>query len=82
MHDTIRALLTQSGRLTTDAATLPVDADLYKAGLTSHGSVTLMLAIEEAFDIEFPDELLTRDVFSSIGSIAAAVAQLRQVSAA
>ncbi len=82
MYDTIRALLTQSGRLTTDAATLPVDADLYRAGLTSHGSVTLMLAIEEAFDIEFPDELLTRDVFASIGSIADAVAQLRQVSAA
>jgi acyl carrier protein len=82
MHDTIRALLTQSGRLTADAATLPLDADLYKAGLTSHGSVTLMLAIEDAFDIEFPDELLTRDVFSSIGSIATAVASLRQVSAA
>jgi acyl carrier protein len=82
MHDTIRALLTQSGRLTTDASTLPVDADLYRAGLTSHGSVTLMLAIEEAFDIEFPDRMLTREVFSSIGAIAAAVAELRPIPAA
>jgi acyl carrier protein len=82
MHDTIRALLTQSGRLTTDAATLPVDADLYRAGLTSHGSVTLMLAIEEAFDVEFPDRMLTREVFSSIGAIAAAVAELRPIPAA
>jgi acyl carrier protein len=82
MHDTIRALLTQSGRLTTDASTLAVDTDLYTAGLTSHGSVTLMLAIEEAFDVEFPDRMLTRDVFSSIGAIAAAVAELQTVSAA
>ncbi|MCW3015016.1 MAG: acyl carrier protein [Solirubrobacterales bacterium] len=82
MHDTIRALLTQSGRLTTDASTLPVDADLYTAGLTSHGSVTLMLAIEEAFDVEFPDHMLTREVFSSIGAIAAAVAELRPIPAA
>ncbi|MCW2997714.1 MAG: acyl carrier protein [Solirubrobacterales bacterium] len=82
MHDTIRALLTQSGRLTTEASTLPVDADLYTAGLTSHGSVTLMLAIEEAFDVEFPDRMLTREVFSSIGAIAAAVAELQAVAAA
>jgi acyl carrier protein len=35
-----------------------------------------MLAIEEEFDIEFPEEKLTRRTFSSIANIAAAVSEL------
>ena len=45
------------------------DADLYAAGLTSFASVQLMLGIEEAFDIEFPDNLLNRKSFASISAI-------------
>ncbi len=48
-------------------------ADLYDAGMTSHASVNLMLALEDEFDVEFPDELLTRSVFSSIESIKSAI---------
>ena len=48
---------------------LSENADLYDAGMTSHASVNLMLALENEFDVEFPDELLTRSVFSSIESI-------------
>ena len=40
--------------------TWPTRADLYAAGMTSHASVNVMLALEDAFDIEFPDELLTK----------------------
>ena len=36
-----------------------------------------MLALEDHFDIEFPDRMLTRSVFESIASIEAAVAELR-----
>jgi acyl carrier protein len=35
-----------------------------------------MLALEDAFDIEFPDRMLTRGVFDSVSAIAAAVAEL------
>jgi acyl carrier protein len=41
-----------------------------------------MLAIEEAFDIEIPDRLLTRRLFSSIDSMAAAIVELQQAKAA
>lgn len=47
--------------------------DLFVAGMTSHQSVGVMLAVEDEFDIEFPDELLTRDTFSSIATISAAL---------
>ena len=53
------------------------DADLYAAGLTSFASVQLMLGIEEAFDIDFPDNLLDRKSFASISAIARTVDLIR-----
>ena len=49
---------------------------LYEAGMTSHASVNVMLALEDAFDVEFPDEMLKRSVFESVAAINAALAQL------
>ena len=63
-RDRVRALLKTTGWLQTDIDTLADDADLYTAGLTSHATVTLMLALEEEFDVEFPDSLLRRRTFS------------------
>ena len=75
---TIRAILVQHGRLAADANALGAEADLYQAGMSSHASVNVMLALEGAFDIEFPDEMLKRSVFTSIASIRDAVAGIGQ----
>jgi acyl carrier protein len=72
----IRTILKDHGRLSIDALALGSDDDLYQAGMTSHASVNVMLALEGAFDIEFPDQMLTRAVFNSVGSIQSAVAEL------
>ena len=45
------------------------DADLYELGMTSHASVEVMLALEDSFGIEFPDRMLRREVFESVGAI-------------
>jgi acyl carrier protein len=74
--DEIRAILKEHGRLATDISTLTEDSDLYQAGLTSHASVNIMLALEAKFDIEFPDRMLKRSVFESLGAIRAAVDEL------
>ncbi len=74
----IRAILVKHGRLASDANALAADADLYQAGMSSHASVNVMLALESAFDIEFPDESLKRSVFASIASIRDAVAGMGQ----
>ena len=74
--EAVRRVLRDHGRLARDAAELPVDADLHHMGMTSHASVNVMLALEGEFDVEFPDHMLTRSVFSSIRSMAAAIAQL------
>ena len=73
----IRRVVDAHGRLPVPVADLPDEADLYEAGMTSHASVSVMLALEDAFDVEFPDEMLTREVFESVASMARAVEQLR-----
>ena len=78
----IRRILKEHGRLSRDADTLPVNADLYEAGMTSHASVNVMLALEDHFDIEFPDQMLKRSVFESVSAIAAALAELQTQAAA
>jgi acyl carrier protein len=44
--------------------------------MTSHASVNVMLALEDHFDIEFPDRMLTRSVFESIAAIESALSTL------
>ncbi len=76
MKDAIREILREHGRLTPDARTLADDADLYQVGMTSHASVNVMLALENRFDIEFPDRMLRRGVFGSISAMSAAIEEL------
>ncbi|MGV8895100.1 MAG: acyl carrier protein [Rhodoglobus sp.] len=77
--DTIHGVLDTHGKLGSAAATIPADADLFAHGMTSHASVNVMLALEDAFEIEFPDELLTKATFGTIEAIAAAVDTLLPV---
>jgi acyl carrier protein len=74
----VREVLVQHGRLSTPVDDLTDASDLHSAGLTSLATVSLMLALEERFDIEFPDALLSRKTFSSIDALAAAVDGLRR----
>jgi acyl carrier protein len=72
----IRQILKEHGRLGTDVDTLSAADDLHSAGMTSHANVNVMLALESEFDVEFPDEMLKRGTFDSIGSIRKAVISL------
>ena len=76
MEDTIRQVLAEYGQLPLDVSSIKPDADLDESGLTSHASVNVMLALEDAFDIEFPEEMLRKKTFESITAIREAVATL------
>jgi acyl carrier protein len=77
MNETIRKAVEDHARLPVAVSTLSNDDDLYQAGMTSHASVNVMLALEDAFDIEFPDRMLKRSVFESIAAIEAALSELQ-----
>lgn len=72
----IRRILKEHGRLSADADSLSSGQDLYQAGMTSHASVNVMLALEGEFEIEFPDHMLKRNVFNSIDSMRTAIDEL------
>jgi acyl carrier protein len=76
MTEAIRRIIEEEGRLAVAVASLDDGANLYDAGLTSHASVNLMLALEDAFDIEFPDEMLQKQTFESIAAIRASLEEL------
>jgi acyl carrier protein len=76
MDETIRSVLAEHGRLATDATTIDDRADLFVAGMTSHASVNVMLALEDAFDIEFSEQMLKKSTFESIASIRAGVLEM------
>jgi acyl carrier protein len=73
---TIRQVLAEHARLSVDLGSLSDTDDLYAAGMTSHSSVNLMLALEDAFDVEFPDSMLKRSVFETVANIAGALSTL------
>lgn len=76
MNDRIRTILAENARLPIAIDTLTDDSNLYDAGMSSHASVNVMLALEDEFDVEFPARLLRRSVFSSIDNIAEALEEL------
>jgi acyl carrier protein len=69
----IRRILAEHGRLAADLASVGDDDDLYRLGLTSHASVTVMLACEDEWDLEFPAHLLKKSTFASVATIRAAL---------
>ncbi|WP_295640397.1 acyl carrier protein [uncultured Methylibium sp.] len=79
LESRIRVVLQEHGRLSRAVDAIDADADLYQAGMTSHASVNVMLALEGAFDVEFPDHMLKRSVFNSISAIQEALTELEQV---
>ena len=59
-----------------DRATLQGDTDLYELGLDSTTAISLMMAIEDHFNIMFPDSLLTETTFQTPAGLCAAVTML------
>jgi acyl carrier protein len=76
MKDQIRQVIKEHAQLSVDVDTLGDDSDLYQAGMTSHASVNVMIALEDTFDVEFLDSMLKRSVFESVSSIAEALGQV------
>ncbi|PWB83665.1 MAG: acyl carrier protein [Methylocystaceae bacterium] len=81
MIELVRRIIDTQGRLPVTAQNLSPDSDLYEAGLTSFAAIQIMLALEEALGLEFPDHMLRRQNFASINSILACLRQLERKAA-
>ena len=81
LAEEIRRVLRDHARLPIDVDSLDDQADLFRAGMSSHASVNVMLALEDAFDIEFLDSMLKRSMFESVAGIDAAIQELQKQAA-
>lgn len=80
-HD-IRQILARDEALAPLADQISEDDNLFEKGMSSFGSVQLMLALEERFDIEFPDHYLNRRSFSTIRNIRSTLESLVELRSA
>ena len=76
MQERIRQVLAAHGRMAADPLDIDSAADLYEQGLTSHASVNVMLALEDEFGVEFPDDAMKKATFASISSIERVLSEL------
>lgn len=76
MGKEIRRILAENARLSVDIASLSDHDDLFRAGMTSHANVNVMLAIEDQYNVEFPPEMLVRSTFASVAAVRRAVTSL------
>ncbi len=81
MIDKVRAILDANGKLAVAASGLGEFDDLFAAGLDSLAMVNVLMAIEEEFDIEIPDRLLSRRTFSSLHLLTSAINELTRKAA-
>ena len=77
MDETIRMVLAEHGKLAVDASSIDEQTDLFASGMTSHASVNVMLALEDAFDIEFSEKMLKKSTFESIAAIRAGIVEMQ-----
>jgi acyl carrier protein len=75
LDETIRDIVRTNGRLLARGDIRDKD-DLFRAGMTSHATVNVMLALEDTFGVEFPERMLRRTTFASVASIREAVQEL------
>jgi len=76
MDEKIRSILTEHGRFPVDVAGIEDNEDLFEAGMTSHASVNVMLALEDEFDLEFPESMLRKSTFETVAAIRSALVEL------
>jgi len=81
MIELIRKIIDARGLLPVAARTLAPNANLYDAGFSPFAAIQLTLALEEARGVEFPRQMLRRQSFSSLDSIAACLERVERKAA-
>lgn len=65
-------------RLEPPHESIPSDTSLIMLGVDSTTLLQLMMRLEQLYDVRFPTEMLTEEVFRTAGSVWTAVTELRR----
>jgi len=69
----IRNIVIREAQLSMDAQEISDTLSLDDAGITSLARMNIILALEDHFQITFPDEMMTRNNFASIDAVSKTV---------
>lgn len=75
----VKKVVVKHAEIGQDLDSLKEDESLFVKGMSSRASVAVMIGLEAEFDVEFPDEMLRREVFESVHSISSAISSLTAV---
>ena len=78
VNQAVRLVLRDSVTLAKPTEELADDSDLYELGLSSPDLISLLVALEGRFGVEFPKEMMERGTFASVDAITAAVQTLTE----
>lgn len=78
LEEQIIQLIKNGDVLPPKAVLVDSGSNLWESGMDSLASVRLLVQLEDAFVVEFPDELLTRDTFSSVRKLASVICELKK----
>ncbi|WP_067171323.1 phosphopantetheine-binding protein [Microtetraspora niveoalba] len=78
--ETVRLIVDKQLNLSAHGYEFGADDDLWALGMTSLTCMGLMLAVEDTFRIELPEEALKEGTFRTVGTITAAVEAARPAS--
>jgi acyl carrier protein len=76
--ETVLRVIDEKANLLTPTQKLVVSADLCGVGLTPFSAIQLMLALENEFNVKFPERMLNRRSLSSINAICSCIRQLQE----
>ncbi|MGD1703621.1 phosphopantetheine-binding protein [Dapis sp. BLCC M229] len=79
MNNTLEQLkvcMVEHLKLVTSVDQIDNDTELTSLGLDSMAATNLMLDLEDEFEVTFPDELLTPDVFKTTNTLNSAIEKL------
>jgi acyl carrier protein len=78
METQVRAILREHSGLGDAVRGISIHESLWLMGMTSLDSVAVMVALESAFDFEFPDDKLRHATFASVFSIMRCIKELTE----
>ena len=76
MERQVRAILQEHSGLGEAVADISAHENLWRMGMTSAASVNVMLALESAFDFEFPESKLRHATFACVYNIVGCITEL------
>lgn len=73
LEQDIAEIVTTVGRVDGEPGSLDPRANLFDLGMSSFHAVQVMLALEDRFQIQFPDEFLRKEHFATIQALGSAI---------